>query len=149
MQGRDGWSPGRPSCAEAGANAQSLSGRSAPLPSSLRSRRIQGLLSLYLQARPERLFRVGEPELQPTQEALVNNTTFAGLEVSSQELLFAVSHDGKKLPLKSFPNSPEGHRAIAASLAELGRAGAGLYGVDRRLRPRSGAVAASLNRGSK
>ena len=48
-----------------------------------------------------------------SQEALVNNTGFAGMEVSSQELLVAVSRNDQTLPLKSFPNSPEGHRAVA------------------------------------
>jgi transposase len=69
----------------------------------------------------------------------VNNICFAGIEVSSQELLVALSHGGRTLPLQSFPNSPEGHRAIAHYLARPGGLvrvcleSTGVYGLDLAL----------------
>jgi transposase len=69
----------------------------------------------------------------------VNNICFAGIEVSSQELLVALSREGQTFPLRSFPNTPEGHRALADYLARAGwlvRAcmeSTGVYGLDLAL----------------
>ena len=69
----------------------------------------------------------------------MNNICFAGIEVSLQELLVALCRDGQTLPLQSFPNSPEGHRALADFLARPGslvRAcmeSTGVYGLDLAL----------------
>jgi transposase len=66
----------------------------------------------------------------------VDNICFAGLEVSSQELLLAVRGDDQSFPLKSFPNTPEGHRAISKTLVRKGGRvrlcleSTGVYGLD-------------------
>lgn len=64
---------------------------------------------------------------------------YCGIEVSSKELLLALRRDGQTLPLKSFPNTPEGHRAIVRYLARQGRLvrvcleSTGVYGLDLAL----------------
>lgn len=69
----------------------------------------------------------------------MNKLCFAGLEVSSQELLVALRCDEQTLPLKRFPNSPEGHRAVADYLARPGCTvrvcleSTGVYGLDAAL----------------
>ncbi|MGH9453910.1 MAG: IS110 family transposase [Terriglobia bacterium] len=44
----------------------------------------------------------------------------SGIEVSSEVLLVALRRNGQTLPLKSFPNTPAGHGAIAAYLVRPG-----------------------------
>jgi transposase len=69
----------------------------------------------------------------------VNNIGFAGIEVSLLELLVAVRREGQTFPLRSFPNSPEGHRAVADYLARAGSMvrvcleSTGVYGLDLAL----------------
>ncbi len=69
----------------------------------------------------------------------MNKTDYCGIEVSSQELLVALRRGEQALPLKSFPNIPEGHRAIARYLARPGRVvrvcleSTGVYGLDLAL----------------
>jgi transposase len=61
---------------------------------------------------------------------------YAGIEVSAQELLVALRRGKQTLPLKSFPNTQEGHRAVARYLARPGRVvrvcleATGVYGLD-------------------
>ena len=65
---------------------------------------------------------------------------FAGIEVSAKELLVALRRAERTLPLESFPNTPEGHRALARYLARRGRQvrvcleSTGVYGLDLSLR---------------
>lgn len=69
----------------------------------------------------------------------MNNICFAGIEVSLLELLVALSREGQTLPLRSFPNTPEGHRALADYLARPGSRvrvcleSTGVYGLDLAL----------------
>lgn len=64
----------------------------------------------------------------------------AGIEVSAKELLVALRRAEQSLPLKSFPNTPQGHRAVARYLVRKGRAvhvcmeSTGVYGLDLALR---------------
>ena len=64
---------------------------------------------------------------------------FAGIEVSKDELLVALRRGGQTLPLKSFSNTPEGHRVLARYLARKGRLvrvcmeSTGVYGLDLAL----------------
>ncbi len=66
----------------------------------------------------------------------MNKHDFAGIEVSQEELLVALRREEQTLPLKSFPNTPEGHRAMARYLARQGRRvrvcleSTGVYGLD-------------------
>ncbi|MGH9625795.1 MAG: IS110 family transposase [Bryobacteraceae bacterium] len=63
----------------------------------------------------------------------------SGIEVSSEVLLVALRRDGQMRPLKSFPNTPAGHEAIAAELVRPGRRvrvvmeSTGVYGLDLAL----------------
>ena len=63
----------------------------------------------------------------------------SGIEVSQDELLVALRRDAQTLPLQSFPNTPEGHRTLAPSLARKGRGvrvcleSTGVYGLDLAL----------------
>lgn len=65
---------------------------------------------------------------------------YCGIEVSAKELLVALRRGEQVLPLKSFPNTPEGHRAVARYLAHKGRLvrvcleSTGVYGLDLALR---------------
>ena len=69
----------------------------------------------------------------------MNNICFAGIEVSLLELLVALCRDGRMFPLRSFPNTPEGHRAVAHYLARPGwlvrvcLESTGVYGLDLAL----------------
>ena len=62
-----------------------------------------------------------------------------GTEVSAEELIVALRRKGVQQPLKSFPNTPEGHRAIVRYLARPGRVvqvcleSTGVYGLDLAL----------------
>jgi transposase len=62
-----------------------------------------------------------------------------GIEVSSKELVVALRRGEQTLPLKSFPNAPEGHRAIVHHLVRKGRSvrvcleSTGVYGLDLAL----------------
>jgi transposase len=62
-----------------------------------------------------------------------------GIEVSAQELLVALRREGQGRPLKSFPNTPAGHRDLARYLARKGRVvrvcleSTGVYGLDLAL----------------
>lgn len=64
---------------------------------------------------------------------------YCGIEVSAQELLVALRRGERTLPLKSFPNTAEGHRAITRYLVRKGyvvRAcleSTGVYGLDLAL----------------
>jgi transposase len=69
----------------------------------------------------------------------VDKRDYCGIEVSSEELLVALCRDKQMLPLKSFPNTPPGHRAITRYLARKGRLvrvcmeSTGVYGLDLAL----------------
>ena len=62
-----------------------------------------------------------------------------GIEVSAKELVVALRRGEQDLPLKSFPNIPEGHRDVARYLARKGRLvrvcmeSTGVYGLDLAL----------------
>ena len=64
---------------------------------------------------------------------------YCGIEVSSEALLVALRRNGQTLPLKSFPNTESGHRALAAYLVRKGRRvrvcmeSTGVYGLDLAL----------------
>lgn len=64
---------------------------------------------------------------------------FAGIEVSAKELLVALRRGEQTLPLESFSNTLEGHRAVARYLARKGRRvrvcmeSTGVYGLDLAL----------------
>ena len=66
----------------------------------------------------------------------MNKTDHAGIEVSQEELLVALRREEQTLPLQSFPNIPEGHRAVVRYLARQGRRvqvcleSTGVYGLD-------------------
>ena len=66
----------------------------------------------------------------------MNKNDFAGIEVSREELLVALRREEQTLPLKSFPNTPQGYRAVARYLARQGRRvrvcleSTGVYGLD-------------------
>ena len=51
----------------------------------------------------------------------MDKTDYAGIEISAKELIVALRRDGKLKPWKSFPNTPQGHRAIVRYLARQGR----------------------------
>ncbi len=61
---------------------------------------------------------------------------FCGIEVSAPELVLALERDGEVQVLKSFPNTPAGHHAVAHYLARPGRQvrvcleSTGSYGLD-------------------
>jgi transposase len=63
----------------------------------------------------------------------------AGIEVSAQELIVALSRDAELQPLKSFPNTPQGHRAMARYLTRPAHEvrvcleSTGVYGLDLAL----------------
>ncbi len=62
-----------------------------------------------------------------------------GIEVSAKELLVALRRGEQTLPVKSFPNTPEGHRALARYLVRKGYVvrvcleSTGVYGLDLAL----------------
>ncbi len=62
-----------------------------------------------------------------------------GIEVSAEELVVALRRGEQTLPLKSFPNTPEGHRAVAHYLVRKGRVArvclesTGVYALDLAL----------------
>jgi transposase len=64
---------------------------------------------------------------------------FAGIEVSQDELLVTLRRGEQTLPVRSFPNTPAGHRAVARHLARQGRVvrvcleSTGVYGLDLTL----------------
>jgi len=68
-----------------------------------------------------------------------NRIDYAGIEVSAEELIVALRREGKLKPLKSFPNTPGGHKAIVRYLARPGRQvrvcleSTGVYGLDLAL----------------
>ncbi|MGH9510200.1 MAG: IS110 family transposase [Terriglobales bacterium] len=70
----------------------------------------------------------------------MHKSDFAGIEVSAKELLVVLRREEQTLPLQSFPNIPEGHRAVARYLARKGRVvrvcleSTGVYGLDLALR---------------
>ena len=67
-----------------------------------------------------------------------------GTEVSAEELIVALRRKGVQQPLKSFPNTPEGHREIGRYLARPGRLvrvcleSTGVYGLDLALAAQAG-----------
>ena len=69
----------------------------------------------------------------------MDKSDFAGIEVSKDELLVALRRDEQTLPLKTFPNTGEGHRTLARYLARKGRRvrvcleSTGVYGLDLAL----------------
>jgi transposase len=69
----------------------------------------------------------------------MDNPDHAGIEVSQDELLVALRRGEQTLPLKSFPNTPPGHRDLARYLARKGRVvrvcmeSTGVYGLDLAL----------------
>ena len=69
----------------------------------------------------------------------MDKSDFAGIEVSKDELLVALRRGEQTLPLKTFPNTGEGHRALVRYLARKGRVvracmeSTGVYGLDLAL----------------
>jgi len=69
----------------------------------------------------------------------MDNQDYAGIEVSKDELLVALRRGEQTLPLKSFSNTPQGHRHLARYLARKGRVvracleSTGVYGLDLAL----------------
>ena len=69
----------------------------------------------------------------------MDKNDFAGIEVSQDELLVALRREEQTLPLQSFPNPSEGHRALARYLVRKGRLvrvgleSTGVYGLDLAL----------------
>jgi transposase len=69
----------------------------------------------------------------------MDKTDHCGIEVSAEELLVALHQGEQTLPVKSFPNAPEGHRAIARYLLRKGYRirvcleSTGVYGLDLAL----------------
>src|SRR3972149_6376343 len=69
----------------------------------------------------------------------MDKSDFAGIEVSQDELLVALRREEQTLPLQSFPNTGEGHRALGRYLARKGRVvracmeSTGVYGLDLAL----------------
>jgi transposase len=69
----------------------------------------------------------------------MNKRDHAGIEVSSQELLVALRRQEKTLPLKSFPNTPAGHRLLVRYLrrknvvVQVCMESTGIYGLDLAL----------------
>jgi len=69
----------------------------------------------------------------------VDKRDFAGIEVSKEELLVALRREEQTLPLQSFPNTGEGHRALVRYLARKSRVvracleSTGVYGLDLAL----------------
>jgi transposase len=61
---------------------------------------------------------------------------FCGIDVSARQLTVALRRDGQRLAVRSFPNTPEGHRSICRYLARPDRLvqvcleSTGLYGLD-------------------
>jgi transposase len=68
-----------------------------------------------------------------------NRIDYAGIEVGAEELIVALRREGKWKPLKSFPNDPQGHKAIVPYLAHPGHQvrvcleSTGVYGLDLAL----------------
>jgi transposase len=64
---------------------------------------------------------------------------YCGIEISAKELLVALRRGEQTLPLKSFPNTPEGHRAVPRYLVRKGYVvrvcleSTGVYGLDLAL----------------
>ena len=69
----------------------------------------------------------------------MDQSDFAGIEVSAKELLVTLRRGEQTLPMRSFPNTPEGHGAVARHLARKGRLvrvcleSTGVYGLDLAL----------------
>jgi transposase len=69
----------------------------------------------------------------------MNKRDYAGLEVSSEEVLVALRRQEQTLPWKSFPNNPLGHRAVARYLrrkhavVQVCMESTGVYGLDLAL----------------
>ena len=79
-------------------------------------------------------------EIAPNQTAVIPDPIDpCGVEVSAEELIVALRRGGKRQALKSFPNSPQGHRDLARDLARPGRRvqvcmeSTGVYGLDLAL----------------
>lgn len=70
----------------------------------------------------------------------MNKRDVCGIEVSAKTLLVALRRAGQALPLRSFANTPEGHRQVVRYLARQGRTvrvcmeSTGVYGLDLALR---------------
>lgn len=66
----------------------------------------------------------------------MDNNDYAGIEVSLEELLVALRRGAQTLPLKAFPNTPEGHQALIRHVRHAGRTvrvcleSTGVYGLD-------------------
>jgi transposase len=69
----------------------------------------------------------------------MSNRDTCGIEVSAKELLVALRRQEKLEPRRSFPNTPEGHAGLLASVRRPGRVvrvcleSTGLYGLDLAL----------------
>jgi transposase len=69
----------------------------------------------------------------------MHNSDFAGIEVSAKQLLVALRRQEQSLPLKSFPNTPEGHRDVVRYLSHRNRVvrvcleSTGIYALDLAL----------------
>ena len=70
----------------------------------------------------------------------MDNRDFAGTEVSQEELLVALRRGEQTRPVRSFPNTSEGHRAVSRYVVRKGRRvrvcleSTGVYGLDLALR---------------
>ena len=69
----------------------------------------------------------------------MHNSDFAGIEVSAKQLLVALRREEQSLPLKSFPNTPDGHRNLVRYLSHKNRQvrvcveSTGIYALDLAL----------------
>src|SRR5258708_35853925 len=105
-----------------------------PPPSSPRLRRIRGLVSLRYQGQSETIQGRGAGTTAYSTEAVMDKFDPCGIEVSAQELVVALSRDGRAERLRSFPNTAEGHAALlrylhsAAQRARFALESTGVYG---------------------
>src|SRR5260370_7650825 len=103
---------GRPFSPEAPASAREPVLQIGPPPSSPRLRRIRGLVSLRYQGQSETIQGRGAGTTAYSTEAVMDKFDPCGIEVSAQELVVALSRDGRAERLRSFPNTAEGHAAL-------------------------------------
>src|SRR5271155_884574 len=107
---------GRPLGPKARASAREPVLQIGPPPSFPRRRRIRGLLSLRYQGQSETIQGRGAGTTAYSTEAVMDKFDPCGMEVSAQELVVALSRDGRAERLRSFPNTAEGHAAICRYL---------------------------------
>jgi len=93
-------------------------------------------VSLRFQGQSETIQGRGAGTKAYSTEAFMDKFDPCGIEVSAQELIVALSRDGREERLRSFPNTAEGHAALRRFLESGGRRvrvvleSTGLYGLD-------------------